>query len=383
MNKKDILEIRKQFTPERCCIDRICGCYVDHEKTKKFVSMAAFLSLPEEEEFKYFTLFKQTLSGTPGKNLVYMDFPTDAEMPGGTQDFLMKLRASKLDDDMLVEEFYDRMIESFHYGENYYIILIHGTYDIPGKSSDGLEMYDASDNVYDHILCSICPVNMSKAGLAYNEVENVIENRIRDWVVDAPMRGFLFPAFVDRSADIHQVIAYAKNPEDEQPDYLEKILGASIPMTPKTQKSTFNIILAETLGDEGDYEAICNIHEQINELIEEQKDNPEPLVLSKPDVRRILSMSGVDEEKLDHFEQVYDEEAGERTELLASNIAVTKKFEIETPDIIIKVSPDRADLIETRVIDGRQCLVIAVDDHIQVNGINVRTIAQKTETSEE
>lgn len=62
---------------------------------------------------------------------------------------------------------------------------------------------------------------------------------------------------------------------------------------------------------------------------------------------------------------------------MASNIAVTRKFEIETPDIIIKVSPERADLIETRMIDGRQCLVIAVDDHIQVNGINVRTIARK------
>ena len=377
MNKKDILEIRKQFTPQRCCISKICGCYVDHEKTKKFVSKAAFLSLPEEEEFKYFTLFKQTLSGTPGKNLVYMDFPTESEMPDGTQAFLLKLRDSKLDDDMLLEEFYDRIIESFHYGENYYIILIHGTYDIPGKASDGLEMYDASDHVYEHILCSICPVNMSKEGLAYNEVSNSIENRIRDWVVEAPMRGFLFPAFSDRQQDIHRIITYAKNPEDEQPDYLEKVVGAYVPLTPKTQKSTFNAILAETLGDEGDYEAVCSVHEQINELIEEQKDNPEPLLLGKPDVRRILSSAGVDEEKLTQFDRVYDEEAGERTELLATNVAVTRKFEIETPDIIIKVNPERADLIETRMIDGRQCLVIAVDDHIQVNGINVRTIAQK------
>ena len=377
MNKKDILEIRKQFTPERCCISRICGCYVDHEKTKKFVSKSAFLSLPEEEEFKYFTLFKQTLSGTPGKNLVYMDFPIEAEMPDGTQAFLLKLRDSKLDDDMLLEEFYDRVIQNFHYGENYYIILIHGTYDIPGRTGDGLELEDASTHVYEHILCSICPVNMSKPGLAYNELSNAIENRIRDWVVDAPVRGFLFPAFSDRQQDIHQIISYAKNPEDEQPDYLENVLGAYIPLTPKTQRSTFNAILAETLGDEGDYEAICSVHEQINEMIEEQKDNPEPLLLGKPDVRRILSSVGVDEEKLTQFDRVYDEEAGERTELMATNIAVSRKFEIETPDIMIKVNPERADLIETRIIDGRQCLVIAVDDHIQVNGINVRTIAQK------
>ena len=34
-------------------------------------------------------------------------------------------------------------------------------------------------------------------------------------------------------------------------------------------------------------------------------------------------------------------------------------------------------LVETRIIDGRRCLVIPVDDHIEVNGINVQTIKMK------
>ena len=42
-----------------------------------------FLSLPEEEAFKYFDIFKKTLSGTVGKNILNMEFPIDAEMPGG------------------------------------------------------------------------------------------------------------------------------------------------------------------------------------------------------------------------------------------------------------------------------------------------------------
>lgn len=54
MNKKEVLEIRKQFTPENCAITRICGCYVDHEKEKKTELKKAFLSMPEEEAFKYF-----------------------------------------------------------------------------------------------------------------------------------------------------------------------------------------------------------------------------------------------------------------------------------------------------------------------------------------
>ena len=53
MNKKEVLEIRKQFTPENCSVTRICGCYVDAEKNKKTELKEAFLSLSEEEMFKY------------------------------------------------------------------------------------------------------------------------------------------------------------------------------------------------------------------------------------------------------------------------------------------------------------------------------------------
>ena len=165
MNKKEVLEIRRQFSPENCAITRICGCYVDHEKEKKMEMKKAFLSLPEEEAFKYFDIFKHTLSGTIGKNLINMEFPLDQELNGGTQEFLMRLKDSKLQDDLLLEEFYDKVVESYEYGENYYIILIHAVYDVPGKTKDGLEMEDASDTVYEHILCSICPVNLTKAGL--------------------------------------------------------------------------------------------------------------------------------------------------------------------------------------------------------------------------
>ena len=177
MNKKEVLEIRKQFSPENCAITRICGCYVDHEKEKKMEMKKAFLSLPEEEAFKYFDIFKHTLSGTIGKNLINMEFPLDQELNGGTQEFLMKLKNSKLQDDLLLEEFYDKVVESYEYGENYYIILIHAVYDVPGKTKDGLEMEDASDTVYEHILCSICPVNLTKAGLTYNAQTNNIEDR--------------------------------------------------------------------------------------------------------------------------------------------------------------------------------------------------------------
>ncbi len=375
MNKKEILEIRKQYTHERCSISRICTCYVDGEKNIKTTMKEAFLSLPEEETFKYFNIFKQTLSGTLGKNLLNLEFPLDAENPGGPQEFLLKLRDSRLQDDALLEEFYTRIIENYYFPENYYIILIHVAYDIPGKSSDGSEMFDASDEVYEYLLCSLCPVKLSKPGLFYNTEHNQIENRIRDWVVEPPVKGFLFPAFNDRSSDIHGMLYFSKQAEELQPDFMESMFGCPLPLTAKSQKESFNTLISDTLGEEADYEMVKTIHEHLTEMVEETKDSPDPLVLTRPDVKRLFELSGVPEEKMESFDRAYEAAAGEDTPLLASNIASGRSFSIETPDIVIKVNPERTDLIETRIIDGKECLVITVNDHIEVNGVNVRTMA--------
>ena len=371
MNKKEISEIKKQFSPANCSITRICGCYVDGDKNKKTELKEAFLSLSEEEMFKYFEIFKKTLSGTLGKNLLNMEFPTNQEADGGTQEFLMRLRASRLTDDELIQQFYDRIIENYDYPENYYIILVHAVYDIPGKSSDGLDMFDASDEIYEHLLCSICPVKLSKAGLCYNAETNLIEDRIRDWIVEMPESGFLFPVFNDRSTDIHGLLYYSKNAEALHDLFIDQVLGCTAPMSAGGQRDSFNMLVEETLGDDCDYNTVISIHEKLNELIEAQKDEPEPVVLTKPEVKRLLEDCGVAEEKLDTFDQQYELVAGDAPSLMASNIANPRKFEVKTPDVVVKIDPERAELIETKVIDGRKCLVIPMEGEIEVNGICV------------
>ena len=340
MNKAETLEIKKQFTPDRCTIDNICGCYVDHEKNKRLTFRKAFGSIPDEEMFKYLDIFQHTLAGTFGKNLISLEFPLEQEQPGGTQDFLLTLRNSKLSDDELLDEFYDKIIANYVNGEIYYIIVIHAVYDIPGVTRDGIQMEDASDNIYDYMLCSICPVKLSKAGLGYNEKDNVIEERYRDWVVDAPVKGFLFPAFIERNTDIHNMLYFTKKPDDLQPEFVEAMFGGRAPISAPEQKDIFDAVIQNTIGEDAD--------------------------------------SGVSQERLGFFDENYNKCTGnEDYPLLASNIASVKKFEVETPDVVIKVKPDRTDLVETRIVDGRQCLVIEVDDHIEVNGINVRTFMNK------
>ena len=343
------------------------------------------MSLPEEEAFKYFTIFRSGLSGTVGKNLINMEFPLAAEAEGGTQNFLLKLRDSELKDDGLIEEFYDKIIEHYDYGENYYIILVHCAYDIPAKATDGMEMFDASDYVYEFIQCTICPVKLSKAGLCYNSVTNVIENRTRDWLVEAPIQGFLFPAFNDRNTDIHGLLYYIKKPEDMPEEFIDQVLGCRIPMSAKEQKETFQAIVEETLGESCDFETVKNIHENLSELLEETKDEPVPLTLDKVQVKQLLENNGASQEKLEELEERYSQAGDEApAPFVVSNVVNAKSFDIKTPDVSIKVAPDKTHLVETRMVDGRPCIVITINEHVEINGIAVRPIAaEKKGESEE
>lgn len=372
MIKSEVNEIKRLYTPSNCSITRICGCYVDGEKNKKTEFKEAFLSLPEEEIFKYFELLRKTLSGSLGRNLLNLDISLAREQEGETQDFLLRLRDSKLKDDALLEEFYDRIIGSYDFVGNYLILVIHDTYDVAGKASDGITMDDASDTVFEYILCCICPVNLSKPGLSYIAETNEFHNRVRDWVVEVPETGFMFPCFNDRCADIHSTLYYSKNTEEPHPEFVEGILGCNLPLSAGTQKETFQALIEETLGEDVDYEVVKNIHENLAEMIEEHKEIPEPLVLDKHQVKNLFEKSGVEEEKLTDFERLYDAAAGEDTALFVDNVANTRTFEVKTPDVIVKVNPERADLVNTLLLEGRRCLVIEINDHVEVNGITIK-----------
>jgi hypothetical protein len=374
MINSEVSEIKKQFKHENSSIMKVSGCYVDGEKNIKTKFTQTFLTLPEEETFKYFEIFKKTLSGRIGKNLINMEFPMETEFNGGTQQFLLQLRDSELKDEELLDEFYKKVIDAYDYTGNYLILMIYAAYDVPGKTSDNIQMEDASDEVYSYILCSICPVKLSKPGLSYNDETNQFQKRIQDWVVSMPENGFLFPTFNDRSADIHSILYYSKDAEELHNEFIDQLLGCRVPLSAGGQKETFQTLIQETLGEECEYEIVRSIHEKLNEIIEEhdEKEVPEPLTLDKSEVKNLFTESGIEEEKLQNFDTNYEKLTGENTSLLAANVTNTRAFEVKTPDVVIKVNPERADLVETKIVDGRRCLVIAINDQVEVNGIVVK-----------
>lgn len=372
MTRKELNEIKSQYTLEDCGILRLCGCYVDGERDKITQFNENFLNLPEEEKHKYFDIFKKTLSGTPGKNLVDMKFNVDAYADEGARTFLMNLRDSGLKDDRLLDEFYDRIINNYSYVGNYLILLINQMYDIPAVTTDNIEMEDASDEVYSYILCSICHVNLSKPGLGYDEEDNNFHDKKQNHMVDVPDVGFLFPAFNKRSADEDMTLFYTKDVSEFEDGLIDCLLDCAVPLPAKQQKETFTSLVSEALGEEADLEVVKNIHENLEQIIEEKKqESPAPVMLDKTEMKDLLEKSGVKEERLENFEEHFEMAAGEHGKLVASNVSSGKKFEVKTPDVVIKINSDKTDIVSTQVIDGRQCLVIQIDERLEVNGISV------------
>ena len=173
MNKKEVLELRKKQTKDKASFSRVCGCYVDSGKNKILTMGNTFLSLDDDEFYKYLDIAKKSLGGKLGNNLLNLEFPLEEEKPGGCQQMLMALRDSDLKNDELLNTFYDHVIDTYDNPGNYLILLYLDNYDIIKKGSDNASI-DESEEVYRYLICSICPVELSKPALGYKKDENKI-----------------------------------------------------------------------------------------------------------------------------------------------------------------------------------------------------------------
>jgi hypothetical protein len=108
-------------------------------------------------------------------------------------------------------------------------------------------------------------------------------------------------------------------------------------------------------------------------MVESHKESrdPEPLVITKETVKAVLAGCGVDGEKLEKVDTVFDESFGKGAELVPKNVVSVNKFELETPEVSIKVDPEHRDIISTQTINGTKYVMIRVTGGVEVNGINI------------
>lgn len=329
MRKKDILELKKRFKKDYCTFSKMCGCYVNGEKNIILKFKETFLNLEEDEYFKYLEIAKKVLSGTIGNNILELNFPLNEDLINEKQISLMQLKNSQLNDDTLLDDFYKSIIDSYDYTGNFLILIFNDSYDVLTKTKDNQKL-DESEEVYEYVLCAICPVELSEPGLRYFEEENSIKARIRDWVVKPPINGFVFPAFIDRSSDVNSVMYYTKNAKDTHPELMENALGCYSKQTATIQKEAFKSIIKDSFGaDEKKADKVfMDIQDNLNTMIEEYNEmyddtDAEPITLKDKDIQNLLIESGVPEELTSKIEKSYIESFGDDIPL-AENLIDSK-----------------------------------------------------------
>ena len=373
MNDKEIGEIRRHMRRDRSNMTHIYGCYVNDNKEIISEFRQSTGMMPENEGDKYFALLRRTLSGAIGKNLIDITFKTSQVADSPEHKLLMGLRESKCNDEELRAEFFKKIIDTVVIEGNYLILLGCDTYDVPFKSKDDSHQRDQSEEVYTYILCTICPVKQTKANLHYVPEEKLFHDGAMNQMVAAPALGFLFPAFDDRSTNIYNALYYTHDVKNGQDALVEALFNTPVPKPAAEQKKSFEALLTTSLGEECSLDVVQTVHDQISQRIEMHKEAkvPEPLMISKEDVKEVLTSCGVSEEHLAKFSVDYDEVFGFEADLHPKNIIDNKHFELKTPDVVIKVDPTRSDLIETRIIGGVKYIMICADEDVEVNGVSI------------
>ena len=374
MNEREVSELRRRLRPEKNNITHICGCFVNEKREVVSLFSQSLTMMPQEEAEAYLSLLKRTLSGGLGKNLIDITFTTRQVADSDEHRLLMALRDSELRDREVVQAFCRKIMDSLTMEGGYLILLARDVYDVPHRSDDGERQDDQSDEVFTYLVCAICPVKAAKPTLSYSMDENVFHTREGGWVAAAPEAGFLFPAFDQRATNLYNALYYSKDTADSHPELVDALFRTQPPMPAAVQKETFQTILGDTLAEECSYEAVQSVHDGLRSRIEAHKESrsPEPLTVSREDLRDVLRDSGVSEDHVSFFEQRYEAAFGPDAGLSPKNLVDDRQFEIKTPDVTIKVNPDRSDLIETRVINGTRYILICADEGVEVNGVPIR-----------
>ena len=373
MIDKEIGELRRHLRRDRSNMTNIYGCYVNDHKEIISQFEQSLGMMPENEAEKYFALLKRTLSGQLGKTLIDISFKTSQVADSPEHKLLMGLRESRCKDEALRDELCKKIIETVTFDSNYLILMAGETYDVPFKSKDDSFQKDQSEESYSFFICAVCPVKQTKANLHYVAEEKMFHDGAMNQMVSAPTLGFLFPAFDGRSTNLYNALMYSKDIKDGHEAFVESVFNVNPPKCPADQKASFEALLTTSLGEECSMDVVQTVHNEIRERIEMHKEAKvvEPLMISKEDVKSVLSQCGVPEANVAKFSVDYDEVFGFEADLHPKNVIDNKKFEIKTPDVIIKVAPDRSDLIETRVIGGVKYIMICADEAVEVNGVNI------------
>ena len=317
MNTSDILEIKRMWDKKNLCCDRFAACYVDN-LTGAYVMQDSkpLLSIQENQMDKHLAIMKKMLVTDIGGKMMQVPFQTSA--PG----ILNEVRDCRLCNDEIMETFYEIIQDNLHIDANYEILTYHAAYDIPSKGTDGKDQGE-SDDVYEYILCMICPTKMTKSNLAVEEGQLIMTTP--DRVLGSPVTGFIWPAFDDRTEDRESMIIF--NANEEEPEHgLYRELGLMEYSTTDEMRKILKHIFKSTIKTE----ELADI--ALQKVTEKMGDMAPDAEMTEADFSSLLRRAEIEEGDCPALERKY-----------AESIAIhhPKIHQLMIPDYIMTVTEGR------------------------------------------
>ena len=373
MNKHEVNEIKKAFTPTNgfFTLNKVFINIINGEGEIKHTICKSGALLDSREEDMYYTILKSILSTKVGKNLIQYDFPDEAYEEGHAQDVLSKVVESGFNSDDVNKQFLQNIIVGYQSDTPYAVVAAHCTYVIRRRDKLGI-VKDVEDEEYKFIVSAICPVVAVDSGFSYNNQtgEFSTESDPKLYIQSKPTDGFIYPAFDNRSPNIHSVMYYCKKSADADVAIVNDVLECPFVYTADQEKELFQYVIQHTYGEKANYMYMYLINNALWDIVEEHSQDTRLYDMAIGDFYHVLNVVDTTDDERKVFDTLYQQYIGDNR-LKVDNL-VENTIKLKTSEYTISFSKSVGDRVSTIIKDGARAIKLTTDDaEVDVNGTTV------------
>lgn len=373
VNKKELGEIKKQlkFDNDKLMLKGIQEAYGKNKDGEASIQFSRLINpdfLEQEEGELYFDIFKKSLGGTPGKNL--MEYAFDYSDPDAKD---------------LQQRFYDykngSLLKSEEFEQLARELLVKGDYRNPVHILAGIFEYAApglnannevleENSVFRFMIVAISEAKLTEIGLFYNYSANEIQRKVNDemQILPSPLDAFFYPSFSQRASDVNHFVYHSKTAKKPNIDLIEDFFHIPFVASAPEQAEGFAKVIADVFPDGMEAKTALKFHENISDYINENQVEDSMVMLDKSRIKDLLLASGANSEKMERFDSSFAN-IMEDQEVAAVNLMEKGKVSMRAPSISVSIKDDALEAVKTQVIDGKPCLIIEMNEGLEVSGL--------------
>ena len=230
MNKAEVMELKKRFKYSDCSFSGYSYVTIENNENGRRINSAVsdkFLTQEDAVQKKYLSLIGKAYSSAGGA------FAEDIKISGDDKKLLMALAMSQEPDAGLIKTFAEKIMENYDTDESYALIVFTDAYDVPVKDTAKIRTGE-SEEVYNYIAACICPFKPSDGGIIMTEDKKLAAADVFR-KLSAPVAGFIYPAFNDRSSDYDHMYTVVK--QEPERELIRRAYNADVPGFEKVKKT--------------------------------------------------------------------------------------------------------------------------------------------------